>query len=179
MPAAGRLKSTELVQELVQELQDLPAAGRLKSTHQPERTTHRMQPPRVQHLLSVRRARCAAVPGSTMCVLWVFPLWLNAVLEQIVCGAGLQLAGGLDVVVQTATAVTVHAGTRKLLIELLRPGSWVATGGLTAAAIADAAAPAGSAVWLPQSCMHLQETIFRHQSSSPEALGMALLHRTM
>jgi hypothetical protein len=37
-----------------------------------------------------------------MRVLGVLPLWLNTILEQIVCGHGLQLAGRLDVVVQTA-----------------------------------------------------------------------------
>lgn len=37
-----------------------------------------------------------------MGVLWVLPLWLDAVLEQVVGGARLQLAWGLDVVVQAA-----------------------------------------------------------------------------
>jgi anaerobic C4-dicarboxylate transporter len=60
-----------------------------------------MQPPGVQYLLAVGCAWCTAVPGASMCVLGVLPLGLNPILEQVVCSGGLQLAGGLDVVVQT------------------------------------------------------------------------------
>lgn len=68
----------------------------------PEHCTHRVQPPRVERGLAVWRARRVCVPRPAVRVLGVLPLWLDAVLEQVVRGARLQLAGGLDVVVQAA-----------------------------------------------------------------------------
>lgn len=49
-----------------------------------------------------------------MCVLGVLPLGLDTILEQVVCGRGLQLTGGLDVVVQTV----IQQMTRKQHKEL-------------------------------------------------------------
>lgn len=61
-----------------------------------------MEPPGVEQLAGVGRPRHRRGPAAAVGVLGVLPLGRDAVLEEVVRRAGLQLAGRLDVVVQAA-----------------------------------------------------------------------------
>ena len=74
------------------------------------RPTHQVEPPGVEQLPWVRCPRQRGRPAAAVRVLGVLPLGLDPVLEQVVCGAGLQLARRLDVVVQAKEGSIGQAG---------------------------------------------------------------------